>query len=141
MKLILNRDRMDSLEAEIAKMPQVDLGTTHELSGGIYARTIYIPAGVALTGLVHKKDHINIVMGDITVSTDEGMKRLTGYHVLQTKAGMKRVGFAHENTAWTTVCQTALTEIEAIEDELVEEADKLQTRTLKLRSASCLLEQ
>lgn len=126
------RAKVETLEAEILQLPQVDLQTTHELSGGVYARTIVIPAGTVLTGASHKKDHINIMQGDITVSTDEGMKRLTGQHVIPTKAGMKRVGFAHTDTIWTTICQTFLTEIDAIEAELVEEPERLQSRTLAL---------
>lgn len=125
-------DRVNELEALILQVPQTDLQTRHELSGGVYARSIFIPAGTVLTGARHKKDHVNIVFGDITVSTDDGMKRITGYHVIPTKAGMKRVGFAHADTAWTTVCHTELTDIEEIENELVEEAEKLQTRQLTI---------
>lgn len=129
---LTQREKVEALESLILQTPQVDLNTKHDLSGGVYARTILIPAGTVLTGATHKKDHVNIVFGDITVSTDDGMKRITGYNVIPTKAGMKRVGFAHADTAWTTVCQTELTDIEAIENELVEEAEKLQTRQLKV---------
>lgn len=132
MSNIATIEKVEALEALILKHPQVDLQTRHELSGGVYARTILIPAGTVLTGARHKKDHVNIVFGDITVSTDDGMKRITGYNVIPTKAGMKRVGFAHADTAWTTVCQTELTDIEEIENELVEEAEKLQTRQLTI---------
>lgn len=119
---------VDRLEGFILQAPQVDLKTEHALSGGVYARTIHIPAGTVLTGATHKKDHINVVFGDISVSTEEGMKRITGYHVIQTKAGMKRAGYAHADTVWTTLCHTELTEINEIEDELVEESERLQTR-------------
>ena len=116
------------LEDEILKAPQVDLETQHCLSGGMYARTITIRAGTVLTGATHKTDHVNIVSGDISVTTDEGVKRFTGYHVLPTKAGSKRAGYAHIDTMWTTVCKTDLVCIEDIEDELVEERANLQTR-------------
>ena len=116
------------LEDEILKAPQVDLETLHCLSGGMYARTITIKEGTVLTGATHKTDHVNIVSGDISVTTDEGVKRFTGYHVLPTKAGSKRAGYAHTDTMWTTVCKTDLVCIEDIEDELVEESANLQTR-------------
>lgn len=132
MQAVITNDKLAQLERLILAVPQVDLRTRHEVSGGVYARTIYIPAGTVLTGATHKKDHINIVVGDITVSTDDGMKRITGHHVLPTKAGMKRGGFAHADTVWTTVCHTELTDIAAIEDELVVESDQLQTRTMAL---------
>jgi hypothetical protein len=130
--VIFNNAKIEALEQEILKAPQIDLQTKHELSGEVYARTIFIPAGTVLTGATHKKDHINVMIGDISVSTDEGMKRLTGYHVIPTKAGMKRAGYAHSDTIWTTLCHTKLTDITAIEDELVLESEKLQTRNLSL---------
>lgn len=116
------------LEEAILQTPQVDLETQHCLSGGMYARTITIKAGTVLTGATHKTDHVNIVHGDISVTTDAGVKRLTGYHVLPTKAGSKRAGYAHADTMWTTICKTELVCIEDIEDELVEESANLQTR-------------
>lgn len=122
------------LEEIILTAPQTDLNTTHAFSGGMYARTIVVPKGTVLTGATHKTDHINIVFGDISVTTEKGVVRLVGYHVLETKAGMKRAGYAHEDTAWTTVCKTAKTELHEVEEELVEEADKLQTRNPLIES-------
>jgi hypothetical protein len=116
------------LEEIILQAPQIDLMTTHNLAGGMYGRTIYLDAGTVLTGAIHKTDHLNIVFGDISVTTDDGMKRLTGFHVIETKAGMKRAGYAHGATAWTTICKTDKTVLSEIEYDLVEESDKLQTR-------------
>lgn len=121
-------EKVNAIETVILNAPQVDLNTAHALSGKVYARTIYIPAGTILTGAEHKKDHINIMQGDITVSTDEGMRRLTGHHIIETKAGNKRIGFAHADTVWTTVCYTEFTDIEDIENDLVETPEQLQTR-------------
>ena len=135
-----SREKVDRLEKLILQVPQIDLKTTHKLSGGVYARTIIVPAGTILTGAAHKKDHINIMQGDITVSTDDGMKRLTGQHVMTTKAGNKRVGLAHADTIWTTVCHTFLTDIEEIEAELVEEPERLQTRQFVLEDQRMMLE-
>jgi hypothetical protein len=133
------RESVERLERAVLQLPQVDLKTTHCLNGGLYARTIFIPAGTVLTGAVHKKDHINVLQGDISVSTDEGMKRLTGHHVLPTKAGMKRAGFAHADTYWTTICPTDETDLEEIEADLVEEAERLQTRNPLIEHAPLAL--
>lgn len=121
-------DEVIELERHVLAAPQVDLRTEHALCGGVYARTIHIPAGTVLTGALHKKDHINIVIGDITVTTDSGPLRLTGHHVLPVKAGSRRAGFAHADTTWTTVFPTELTDIEAIEDEMTDDSARLQTR-------------
>jgi hypothetical protein len=129
-------EAISRLEAAVLDLPQTDLRTEHALSGQVYARTIHIPAGTVLTGATHKKDHVNIVCGDITVTTDQGPTRITGYRVIATKAGSKRAGFAHADTTWTTLCHTALDDIEAIEDELVEESAQLQTRQAALPGTS-----
>lgn len=117
---------------ECDKLPQVNIGLQHDLSGGMYARTGVIKAGCLLIGARHKTDHINIMFGDISVTTDEGVKRLVGYHVLPTKAGKSRAGIAHADTVWTTICKTDETDISKIEDELVVESSQLQTRKLEL---------
>ena len=121
--------KVRALEEVLLTMPQTDLMTTHHLSGGMYARTIHIPAGCVLTGATHKFDHINVVCGDISVTLEDGsVKRITGFQVLPTKAGAKRAGVAHTDTCWTTISATDLTDIEEIEDSIVVEADQLQTR-------------
>ena len=126
--VLVKKSSIDQLERAILAAPQVDLHTCHHFSGGMYARTIHLAAGTVLTGATHKTDHINIVCGDISVTTDQGMQRLTGYHVIETRAGMKRAGFAHGPTSWTTVCKTDCTDVEKAENDLVHEAGQLQTR-------------
>ena len=116
------------LEVFLLELPQVEMDTTHVVHGGMCARTIMIPAGVVLTGALTNCDNICIVCGDITVTTDEGAKRLTGYNVLPANSGAKRAGVAHADTWWTMVWPTSLTDIQAIEDEMTDESAILQTR-------------
>lgn len=132
MGAVAMTNRVDELESMILKTPQVDLKTENVISGGMLARTIFIPEGCVLTGATHKTDHINMVIGDITVTTDEGVKRLTGHNVFATKAGSRRAGIAHSFTIWTTICRTDKTDIREAEDELVVESARLQTRRLEL---------
>lgn len=135
-QLVTPTDSVLALEKQILTLPQVDLNTQHSLAGGVYARTVYIPAGTVVTGATHKKDHISVVIGDITITTDEGPVRITGHHVLPTKAGSKRAVVAHADTVWTTLVRTDLSDIEAIEDELVVESSRLQTRQTALPPAA-----
>lgn len=120
--------KVKRLEDEIQKLPQVVIAPVHHVHGRMYARTGLIPQGTTFTGAVHKKDHINVVCGDITLLSNDGPLRLTGYHVLPTCAGSKRVAYAHADTMWTTLAQTDLADIAEIEDELVEDSGALQTR-------------
>jgi hypothetical protein len=117
-----------ALERHMLQLPQVDLDTQHLVHGRMYARTILIPAGVVLTGALTNCDNICVMQGDISVTTDDGTIRLTGFHVIPARAGAKRAGMAHADTYWTMICHTDLTEVSAIEDEITDEASGLQTR-------------
>lgn len=119
------------MEALLLTLPQVDLGTENVVHGGMCARTIMVPAGVALTGALTKIDNICVMCGDIEVTTDQGPRRMTGFHVLTAKAGFKRGGRAYADTYWTTIWRTDLKDVEAIEDEMTDEAANLQTRRFK----------
>lgn len=125
------RSKVERLESELKKQPQFAVEVNHCVNGSIYARTGSIPADTTFIGAVHKKDHINIVIGDVTVMTDDGPVRYTGHHVLPTKAGSKRVAYAHTQTIWTTVLHTTLTDIREIEDDCVMNCNELQTQTMK----------
>jgi hypothetical protein len=118
------------LESLLLTVPQVDLSTSNLIHAGMCARTIFIPAGTVLTGALTNIDNICITSGDITVTTDEGTVRFTGYHVLPATKGNKRAGIAHADTYWTTVWKTDLTDITEIEDEMTCESDMLQSRKL-----------
>jgi quercetin dioxygenase-like cupin family protein len=131
--------KVHRLQATMAAMPQVDLQTTHALSGGVYARTVFIPAGCVVVGATHKQDHVCIIDGDIETILEGEQRRITGRVVINGTKGVKRAVVAHEDTLWTTVCATELTDLDAIEAALVEEPELLQTRLMIEGGRACLL--
>lgn len=128
LSLMASPEAVRALEQHMLQLPQVDLDTQHLVHGRMYARTILIPAGVVLTGALTNCDNICVMQGDISVTTDDGTVRLTGFHVLPARAGFKRAGLAHADTYWTMICQTELTDVQAIEDEITSESHLLQTQ-------------
>lgn len=134
-----SREQIEALEGMLLQVEGqgggVAIETWHHFADGLVARTIRIPAGTLLTGAAHKAEHLNIAHGDITVWTEDGMRRLTGHHVLPSLPGAKRVGFAHADTWWTTVHVNPTNErdVAALEDALVEAPKSLQSRRLVLR--------
>lgn len=114
------RGNVVRLEAEMLKMPQASIETTHHFATGIYAREIFIPKGTLLTGKIHKTDHLNILSkGEITVLTDGGMKRLKAPCTFVATAGTKRAGYAHEDSVWTTIHASLETKLDKLEAELI----------------------
>lgn len=106
----------------------VDVTTMHHRAEGIYGRSVTIPAGAVLVGLAHKKGCLVVCVGDITVVSEAGWQRITGARIFRADPGGMRVGLAHADTTWLTVHATELSDIEAIEDSLVEHSERLMTR-------------
>lgn len=117
-----------AVEDVLLSLPQVAIETHSLVHGGMCARTIVIPADTTLTGAQTNMDNICVVSGDITVTTDDGPQRITGFAVLPAKKGAKRVGMTHSETFWTTIWPTDLTDQAEIEAEMTSEADRLGSR-------------
>lgn len=101
------RDSIMALEVRLSQHPQIEIPVVHRYSGGIYSREITIPADVILTGKIYKDDHFDVmVYGDVTVTTDEGRKRLTGFNISKGNQGKKRAGYTHAETRWITFCSS-----------------------------------
>ena len=71
------RNKVERLETALESFPQVECPVWHHFAPGLYARKMLIPKGTVLTGAVHKTEHLCIVSGDIEVTTEEGVKRIT----------------------------------------------------------------
>lgn len=115
------------LEDQMVDLPQVDVGTQTLIHGQMAARAIFIPAGSLLTGVQTNKDNISVMVGDVSVTTETGPVRLTGFHILPASAGQKRVALAHADTWWVTIHHTDLIDLSAVEQEMTDEPENLQT--------------
>ena len=117
-----SREQIERLQAEMVKMPQVDLQTEHYFSeSGMYCRKVFRPAGTLIVGKVHKNHHLFLcAMGEIIAWTENGMKRLQAGDVVESKPGTKRVTLAVTDAVGVTVHRTDKTDLDEIEAELVE---------------------
>ena len=100
------RAKIMKLESAMMAMPEhhIECKVTHHFADGVYMRELLIPKGCCLTGKIHKTEHMNILsQGEMTVWTESGMKRLSASTVIKSLPGIKRVGFAHEDSIWITV--------------------------------------
>ncbi|HDR9078190.1 TPA: hypothetical protein QDA98_000740 [Burkholderia vietnamiensis] len=118
-------DYVNRLEAEVSKLPQAACPVWHHFAPGLYARQMFIPAGTVLTGAVHKTEHLCIVSGDIDVTTDDGVRRITAQQlIIKSAPGAKRAGFTHADTFWTTVHATDETDLDKLVVELTESTNQ-----------------
>ena len=111
--------------------PEADLPLHHQFAPGAYARTIFIPQGTLVVGKIHKHPHLNmLVCGTVSLATEEGPLFLEALKIMTSKAGTKRVVYAHTDTVWTTIHLTDKTDLAEIEEDIIaktyEEFDALQ---------------
>lgn len=119
--VLSSRQKVEALEDEIAKFPQVECPVRHYFAPGLYAREMTIPAGVVLTGAVHKTEHLSTVSaGRIMVDNGEGAVEIAAPFTFVSKPGAKRAGFALETTVWTTYHPTDTTDLDQLAEELTE---------------------
>jgi hypothetical protein len=116
--------KVQALQDVISKMPQYEPETKHTFHAGMYCREVWRPAGVIVVGKIHKKEHFYlIVSGTVAITTDEGVKSVTGPHLLCSKPGTKRAVYAETDALCMTFHVVDAKTIEDAEHELVEEDD------------------
>lgn len=108
------------LEESLRQCEQLPEDVSHHFAGGVYARELFIPKGAAIVGKIHRYAHLNFLMkGDISVLTEAGIQRLKAPAVIASAPGIKRAGYAHEDTIWITVHATQETDLARIEAQMI----------------------
>lgn len=121
-----NRQKIEVVEWVLGRGDNIadKLPVRNFIYAGMYARELTIPAGVALTGKIHLEDHLCFVTkGDLSIMTDDGTARVQNGHIFEARAGLKKLGFAHEETVFVTVHATKLTNIDDLEAALMSDGD------------------
>ena len=112
----LTRDKIFAIEAEMLKLPQIEIPVQHIFSPGLYAREITVPEGALITGVIHKYPQINLLSkGVIRVSLPEGIREIQAPYTVVSPAGIKRIAYAVTEVVWTTIVHTFLTDVDEIE--------------------------
>lgn len=110
------------LQKALSTLPQVEPVTEHHFADGMYCRSVFRVAGTLVVGKVHKKEHFFIlVSGEMSVWSDEGMKRVCAPHVWVSKPGTKRATYAHTDSTAMTVHRVSFISLDDIEKELIED--------------------
>jgi hypothetical protein len=92
----------------------------HTFADGVYVREIFLPKDSIVVGKLHKHSHPNFLMsGEVTVVTEEGLKRIKAPCSMISPAGTKRIVLVHEDTVWITVHVTNETDLDKIECETI----------------------
>ena len=100
------RGRVECLLAEMREHGlKAELPLTHFHTDGLYARELTLPKGTFAIGEIQKFPHVSVISkGEISMlNEDGGFTRVKAPCTIVSKPGVRKVGFAHEDTVWTTV--------------------------------------
>jgi len=126
MELIVgSRQAVFDIERLMRQAPQVELKVKHYFSKGVYARELHIPAGVILTGEIHKFENLNILsQGKIEVLTEKGMQEVEAPFTIVSPAGTKRIARAITDCIWTTIHGTDENDLNIIEKTFIAKSEQ-----------------
>jgi len=94
--------------------------TEHYQIKGVYVRSMFVPAGMLVTGKVHNFESIGILaQGTMRITNGETSKIVSAPYIAVDKPGIKRLGYAETDCTFISVHKTDAEELTAIEDELV----------------------
>lgn len=120
--------RLESVEAELGKLPQVTIPVEQKLYAGMYARTICVPKGVVAVGVTIEIPTILVLNGHCQFNSGDKVYEFNGHYVLEGQAHRKQICVALEDTYMTMMFPTSAKTVEEAEEEFTHEANKLQTR-------------
>jgi len=98
-----------------------ELPLTHTFSDGVYAREIFMPAGMLIVGHKHKTRHLNIVSkGSALVYSEGKVSRIVAPFTFESGEGARKILYIIEDMFWTTIHVTNETDIKVLEETLVD---------------------
>ncbi len=111
------RAKIFAAEDIIRQAPQQELKLVHYFAPGVYARELHVPAGVILTGALHKHAHFSVLSkGIASISLGDKIVRIEAPFAAVSPAGTKRIAYAHTDCVWTMVLGTEETDLDKIWD-------------------------
>jgi hypothetical protein len=132
--------RLDDLEGAMLAEPQVECPVEHFVGTGVYIRTCTMPAGTMVLGHAWKAEQINVMLkGRILVMVGGEPKELVAPQMFVGPPGRK-LAYVLEDVVWQNVVATDETDIEAIEDLIVNKTDTwhdAQEARALLEAAGC----
>jgi hypothetical protein len=96
--------KLDFLQFQLGKLPQLDMPLTHRFTPGLYCREIVMPKCAIVISRVHKFEHPFVVsQGSVAVwCENDGWQLIEAPHTGITKPGTRRILFIIEECRWTT---------------------------------------
>jgi quercetin dioxygenase-like cupin family protein len=99
----------------------VDLGTIHHFSDGVYAKEMVIPKGFLVGQHMHKYSHLSILSkGKVILRTDISEKEYSAPACIEIKSGLHHSIEALEDSIWYCIHATDEKDASKVDDVLIQ---------------------
>ena len=116
------------LESLMLKQMQVPIPVNHFIHGGMYVRSVMIPAGTIITGALIKIETSLVMNGHAMIHTGEKWIERSGYNVIPAAAHRKQIFVAISDINLTMFFPTAAKTVKHAEEQFTSEFGLLQNR-------------
>ena len=119
---LTHREKVAVIVTELKKYDQIECPVKHYFAPNVYIREIFMPAGTVVIGKIHRTEHFNIIeKGRCAIRHDDGIVEiLQAPLTFVSKAGVQKVLYIEEDTVWKTVHCTTETDVDKLEELLIE---------------------
>lgn len=101
-------------------MPEPEYVLEHQFAAGLYMRRLTVRAGALVTGKLHRKESILILLsGAATIWSSDRVYHIAAPHQIVSPAMTKRVLFSHTAVELVNVYPTTATTVEEVEREVI----------------------
>ena len=98
----------------------IDLGTIHHFSSGVYAKQMHLPKGYVAFSHSHEYDHLSILAkGSVILRTDDYTKEYESPACITIEAKTYHQIEALEDTVWFCIHATEETDVSGIDEVLI----------------------
>lgn len=124
--------QFEEVISELEKLPQRQIETEHRLHGGIYSRTLRVPAETLVVGLPIIVETQLVCQGHFVLTDGIQSKEFNGYHILEGRSGRRAAVRTLTDCVFTMIVATKATSVEEAENEFTNEPERLLSRKEKL---------
>lgn len=111
-----HRSKVFEFERAMLAAPQVELRVEHIYGDGWYAREMHVPAGVIVSGAVHRFINSNMLArGEMILASEDGLMHVKAPYYVVSPPGTKRIAQTMTDCVWVTYLATDERDPEKIE--------------------------
>lgn len=106
--------------------PQVECPVKHYFADGQYVRETFMAGGTFAIGKKHKTKVVNILLkGKISLFIDKDTTEIiTAPCIWVSQAGVQKIAYFHEDTVWVNTHPTNETDLDKIEESVIDKEIK-----------------